>query len=67
MDANGGSCIACVSEGIHDKDGKFIVEKLSESKARDSFGHAQLGGLAIQLADLINAEYGVKLEVLSLV
>ncbi|MGI6593818.1 MAG: 6-phosphofructokinase [Christensenellales bacterium] len=62
MDANGGSCIACVSEGIHDKDGKFIVEKLSESKARDSFGHAQLGGLAIQLADLINAEYGVKVR-----
>lgn len=62
MDANNGSCIACVSEGIADKNGKFIVESLSESRSRDSFGHAQLGGLAIQLASLINEEYGVKVR-----
>lgn len=62
MDANNGSCIACVSEGIQDKHGRFIVEKLSESRSRDSFGHAQLGGLAIQLADLINQEYGIKVR-----
>lgn len=62
MDENGGKCIACVSEGIRDKDKNFIVEKLSQEKAKDNFGHTQLGGLAIQLADLINQEYGVKVR-----
>ena len=62
MDANGGKCIACVSEGIRDKDGVFIVESLSSAKAKDNFGHTQLGGLAIQLADLINRTYGVKVR-----
>jgi len=62
MDENGGKCIACVSEGIRDKDKNFIVEKLSQEKAKDNFGHTQLGGLAIQLADLISQEYGVKVR-----
>ncbi|HHX49435.1 MAG TPA: 6-phosphofructokinase [Clostridiales bacterium] len=62
MDANNGHCIACVSEGVQDKDGKFIVEALSEAKSRDNFGHAQLGGLAIQLSSLINEEFGVKVR-----
>ena len=60
MDANNGKCIACVSEGIQDKDGNFIVETLSAAKAKDGFGHTQLGGLAIQLANLVNETYGVK-------
>lgn len=62
MDANNGKCIACVSEGIRDKDGNFIVETLSSAKAKDGFGHTQLGGLAIQLSDLVNRTYGVKVR-----
>ena len=62
MEANNGKCIACVSEGIRDKDGNFIVETLSSAKAKDGFGHTQLGGLAIQLSDLVNRTYGVKVR-----
>ena len=62
MDANNGKCIACVSEDIRDKDGNFIVETLSSAKAKDGFGHTQLGGLAIQLSDLVNRTYGVKVR-----
>ena len=62
MDANNGKCIACVSEGIRDKDGNFIVETLSSAKEKDGFGHTQLGGLAIQLGDLVNRTYGVKVR-----
>ncbi len=57
---NNNKCIAVVSEGIHDKDGVLICEKLGEAGARDSFGHAQLGGVASMLAGLIKAETGYK-------
>ncbi len=57
---NNNKCIAVVSEGIHDKDGVLICEKLGEAAARDSFGHAQLGGVASMLASLIKAETGYK-------
>ncbi len=57
---NNNKCIAVVSEGIHDKDGVLICEKLGEVGARDSFGHAQLGGVAATLASLIKAETGYK-------
>lgn len=62
MDANSGKCIACVSEGIRDKNKKFIVETISAEKSKDNFGHTQLGGLAIHLAAIINEEYGVKVR-----
>ena len=32
---------SCVSEGVHDADGKF----LAEAGTKDAFGHAQLGGV----------------------
>ena len=57
---NNNKCIAVVSEGIHDKDGVLICEKLGATAARDSFGHAQLGGVASMLAGLIKAETGYK-------
>jgi 6-phosphofructokinase 1 len=44
-----GWCSIVVSEGLHGPDGKF----LSESGLRDAFGHAQLGGVAPQIARLI--------------
>lgn len=55
-----GKCIVAVSEGIHDKDGKFISEYSgSSSKAKDSFGHTQLGGLAATLANIVQDKLGI--------
>ena len=42
-----GYCAVGVSEGLQDKDGKF----LSESGLKDAFGHAQLGGVAPCIAE----------------
>ncbi|PWT74454.1 MAG: 6-phosphofructokinase [Proteobacteria bacterium] len=44
-----GYCCIGVSEGLRGPDGKF----LSESGLRDAFGHAQLGGVAPLLANLV--------------
>jgi 6-phosphofructokinase 1 len=44
-----GYCAVGVSEGLRWPDGKF----LSESGLRDAFGHAQLGGVAPLLAQLV--------------
>lgn len=52
-------CIAVVSEGIHDKNGELICELVSKG-ARDSFGHAQLGGVAATLANIIKEKTGFK-------
>lgn len=45
-----GYCTVVASEGIRNKDGNF----LAESGSKDAFGHAQLGGVAPFLADLVN-------------
>ncbi|HIU34135.1 MAG TPA: 6-phosphofructokinase [Candidatus Pullichristensenella excrementigallinarum] len=55
-------CLIAVSEGIHDKDGTLIVEYGSKDIARDSFGHAQLGGLAAFLANHLKKETGAKVR-----
>ena len=47
------SCLVAVSEGIHDTDGKFIVEYGQENAPVDAFGHRQLGGLAASLVNII--------------
>lgn len=49
-------CVIVVSEGVRTKDGTF----LSESGTKDAFGHAQLGGVAPLLANLIKDELGYK-------
>lgn len=51
-----GYCVIVVSEGIRNPDGKF----LSDAGLRDAFGHAQLGGVAPVLAQLIKSESGYK-------
>ena len=63
---NNNKCIVCLSEGIHDKDGKLIVEALGAEASRDSFGHAQLGGIAATLANIIKKETGVKTRAVEL-
>lgn len=51
-----GYCVVVASEGVQDADGNF----LSDSGVRDAFGHAQLGGLAPTLANLIKSNLGYK-------
>src|SRR5690606_21464044 len=51
-----GWCTVVVSEGVRNKDGKF----LSEVGTRDAFGHAQLGGVAPLLANLVKQKLGYK-------
>jgi 6-phosphofructokinase 1 len=63
---NNNKCIVCVSEGVHDKNGTLITEVLGETGARDSFGHAQLGGLAASLANIIKKETGFKTRAVEL-
>ena len=51
-----GYCAIVVSEGVRNAQGEF----LSESGVRDSFGHAQLGGVAPVIADLTKTAFGYK-------
>ncbi|MBC8519336.1 MAG: 6-phosphofructokinase [Gammaproteobacteria bacterium] len=51
-----GYCTIVVSEGAHWPDGKFLAEQ----GTRDSFGHAQLGGAAPVVANIIKDALGYK-------
>ena len=51
-----GFCAVGVSEGIRNTDGKFV----SESGLVDAFGHAQLGGVAPFIADMVKRELKLK-------
>lgn len=64
--ANNNKCIVCVSEGIKNKDGVLIGEVLGKAGARDSFGHAQLGGVAANLANIVKEQTGVKTRAIEL-
>ncbi|MDR0672034.1 MAG: 6-phosphofructokinase [Oscillospiraceae bacterium] len=58
-----GKVVIAASEGIHDKDGTFIAEYGSDlAQTKDSFGHAQLGGLAATLASVVKRETGAKVR-----
>ena len=49
-----------VSEGIHYADGRFVSE--AKTSATDGFGHAQLGGLAAMLAEVVKNHTGAKVR-----
>ena len=51
-----GYCAIAVSEGLRNAQGKF----LSETGLTDAFGHAQLGGVAPLIAQLIKDKLGYK-------
>ena len=51
-------CLIAVSEGLQFADGTFVSE--ASTSATDGFGHAQLGGLATKLADVLNKRTGAK-------
>jgi 6-phosphofructokinase 1 len=49
-------CVVVVSEGAQYADGRF----LAEAGGKDAFGHAQLGGVAAWIAQLVKAKLGFK-------
>ena len=55
-----GNCLVAVSEGIHYADGSFVSE--AKTSATDGFGHAQLGGLAATLANIVKEKTGAKVR-----
>lgn len=54
------SVVIAVSEGLALADGRFVCELGNESASVDAFGHKQLSGCAVTLADLVAAETGLK-------
>ncbi len=57
---NNNKCMVVISEGIKNAEGKYVGE--FAASATDLFGHAQLGGVGSMLANIINAELGVKVR-----
>ena len=55
--AEKGLCVVVVSEGVRFANGKFVGES---GAAKDAFGHAQLGGVAPVIANMIAANLGYK-------
>jgi 6-phosphofructokinase 1 len=49
-------CVVVVSEGVRNAEGKF----LAEAGGKDAFGHAQLGGVAAAIAQLVRDKLGLK-------
>lgn len=56
-------CLIVVSEGIKDKDGRYIVQYAADlAKTKDCFGHSQLGGLAAFLTAMLKEVTGAKVR-----
>ncbi len=53
--------VITLSEGIKDKNGKYISDQSSVFK-EDLFGHVQLGGAGKVLENLIKQEFGIKVR-----
>jgi 6-phosphofructokinase 1 len=51
-----GYCAVVVSEGVKNAEGRF----LSDAGLKDAFGHAQLGGVAPVIAQLVKEKLGYK-------
>ena len=51
-----GYCSVVVSEGVRNADGQFLADQ----GLRDAFGHAQLGGVAPVIANLVKERLGYK-------
>ena len=51
-----GYCVVVVSEGAQYANGRFLVD----AGRTDAFGHAQLGGVAPFIANLVSSEFGYK-------
>ena len=53
------SVVIAVSEGVKVADGRYVCE-IGREVAVDAFGHKQMSGTAVMLADKIAAETGLK-------
>lgn len=51
-----GYCAIVVSEGLRNSEGKFVAD----AGTRDAFGHAQLGGVAPVIAEMLKQKLGFK-------
>jgi 6-phosphofructokinase 1 len=51
-----GYCAVGASEGLQDKDGKF----LADAGTKDAFGHTQLGGVGPVIANMVREAHGYK-------
>jgi len=51
-----GYCAVVVSEGLRNAEGQFVAD----AGTRDAFGHAQLGGVAPVIAELVKQKLGLK-------
>lgn len=58
--------VIAVSEGMKTTTGEFVCELDSSSKKEDSFGHKELSGCAISLANIINEKTGYKVRPITL-
>lgn len=56
-------CLVVVSEGIKNKEGDFLFKA---DATLDKFGHAQLGGVSIQLAHLVSSKLNIKTRYIEL-
>lgn len=54
-----GNCLVALSEGVRDREGRYLAEYGSEVGA-DAFGHKQMGGAAAFLAAAVKARLGAK-------
>src|SRR5690606_1926578 len=52
-----GWCVVVASEGIRDRDGRFVADA---GAGKDAFGHTQLGGVAAHLAGRVHDALGLK-------
>ncbi|MDR2599795.1 MAG: 6-phosphofructokinase [Oscillospiraceae bacterium] len=53
-------CLVTISEGAQYADGSFVSH--AKTSTTDGFGHAQLGGTAATLANIVNKKLGVKVR-----
>ena len=60
MKKNANKCLVCVSESIKNAEGTLVAELFAENLAKDSFGHAQLGGVGAALANICKEKFGCK-------
>jgi len=61
FDKNNGKVIVAFSEGCKNKEGQYIAE-MGSSLSTDAFGHAQLGGAASVLANILKEEFKCKVR-----
>lgn len=59
------SCLVAVSEGIRDKDGKYICS-YATAENKDMFNNTQLGGVGAFLANTLTEKTGIKTRAIEL-